>query len=144
MIGGTTLESGFLAVNEIRDPVTVCGRPHTMQENRTGPTATLLPNGSILVAGGITGNKTLQTAEILDPVTHAFTSLGKMQVARNQHTDTLLASGKVLLVGGSTDAEFLDSAELFDPNNNSFSLVGSLTQARKSHTATRLKDRESS
>ena len=60
-------------------------------------TATLLQNGQVLVAGGLTGNKTIQTAEILDPVTHAFTSLGNMQVARNQHTDTLLAERKSLI-----------------------------------------------
>ena len=93
-----------------------------------------------MVAGGITGNKTLQSAEVLDPVTHAFTSIGNMQVARNQQTDTLLADGKVLLAAGSTDATFLNSAEVFNPANNSFSPVGSLSQARKSHTATLLQN----
>ena len=103
-------------------------------------TATLLLNGKVLVAGGFTGNKTIQTAEILDPSTHAFTSLGNMQVARNQHTDTLLSDGKVLLAAGSTDTVLLKSAEVFNPANNSFTLVGSLSQARKSHTATLLED----
>jgi hypothetical protein len=111
-----------------------------MAENRSGATATLLSNGQILIAGGLTGNKTLRTAEILDPVTHAFTSLGNMQVARNQHSDTLLANGKVLLAAGSTDAVYLRSAEIFDPANNSFTPTGSLTNARKSHTATLLQD----
>jgi hypothetical protein len=103
-------------------------------------TSTLLRNGHILVTGGITGNKTLQTAEILDPGTHGFTSLGNMQVARNQHTDTLLADGRVLLAAGSTDAVFLRSAEIFDPTSNSFTLTGSLSKGRKSHTATLLQD----
>lgn len=48
VIGGTTLESGFLAVNEIWDPTTGNWSVHdTMAENRTGPTATMLPDGSI-------------------------------------------------------------------------------------------------
>jgi Kelch motif protein len=111
-----------------------------MAENRSGQTATLLLNGSILVAGGLTGNTTIQTAEILDPVTHAFTSLGNMQVARNQQTDTLLPNGKVLLAAGSTDAIFLNSAELFDPSTNLFTPTGSMATARKSHTATLLQD----
>jgi hypothetical protein len=141
VIGGTTLESGFLATNEIYDPSTTMWSVNSqMAENRSGMTATLLRNGSILVAGGLTGNLTIQTAEILDPVSHAFSSLGNMQVARNQHTDTLLANGKVLLAAGSTDAVFLNSAELFNPANNSFTLTGSLSTARKSHTATLLQD----
>jgi hypothetical protein len=140
VIGGTTLESGFLDINEVYDPnTTIWSVNSQMTENRGGPTATLLQNGSILVAGGLTGNKTIQTAEILDP-TGQFTSLGNMQVARNQHTDTLLANGKVLLAAGSTDAVFVKSAELFDPANNSFTLTGSLSNARKSHTATLLQD----
>jgi galactose oxidase-like protein len=73
-------------------------------------------------------------------VTHAFTSLGNMQVARNLHTDTLLADGRVLLAAGSTDAVFLNSAEIFNPTNNSFTLTGSLSHARKSQTATLLQD----
>jgi hypothetical protein len=141
VIGGTTLESGFLATNEIYDPnTTIWSVDSQMAENRTGMTSTLLQNGNVLVAGGLTGNKTLQTAEILDPVTHAFTSLGNMQVARNLHTDTLLADGTVLLAAGSTDAVFLNSAEIFDPASNSFTPTGSLSHARKSHTATLLQD----
>jgi hypothetical protein len=109
-----------------------------MAENRSGQSTTVLDNGQVLIAGGLTGNLTLRTAEILDPSTHVFSSLGNMQVARNQHTATLLADGKVLLAAGSTDAIYLNSAEIFDPTNNSFTLAGSLAVARKSHTETLL------
>ena len=142
VIGGTTLESGFLATNEIYNPSTTVWTQETpdMTENRSGESATLLSNGQVLVAGGLTGNKTIQTAEILDPVSHIFSSLGNMTAPRNQHTDTLLASGKVLLAAGSNDAVFENSAELFDPTSNTFSPTGSLAVARKSHTATLLQD----
>src|SRR5215831_736823 len=145
VIGGTTLEGGFLATNEIYDPATTIWSAENppMIENRSGMSATLLLNGQVLVAGGLTGNKTLQTAEILDPVTHLCSPLPNMQVPRNQHTDTLLANGKVLLAAGSTDAVFLNSAELFDPTNNSFTLTGSLSVARKSQAATLLQDNNS-
>jgi hypothetical protein len=141
MVGGTTLESGFLAVNEIRDPNTGRFTIHdTMEEKRSSATATILLNGTILVAGGITGNETLQSAEVLDPVSHVFASLGNMKVGRNQQSDTVLPDGKVLLAGGSTDSVYLNSAEVFNPTNNSFTLVGSLSQARKSHIATLLQN----
>jgi N-acetylneuraminic acid mutarotase len=140
VIGGTTKESGFLAINEIYDPASQNWSIHdTMVENRSGHTSTLL-GGNILVAGGVTGSRTLQTAEMLDPSTMTFTSVGNMTLGRNQHSDTLLPDGKVLLAGGSTDAVILDSAEVFDPANNSFAAVGSMKKLRKSHTATRLED----
>jgi len=143
VVGGTTLETGFLAVNEIWDPTSGNWSVHdTMSEGRTGPTATMLLNGQILVAGGITGNMTLQSAEEIEPGTSTFTSLGNMQVARNQHTDTLLPDGRVLLAAGSTDAVWLNSAEAFDPGTNTFIPVGNLATARKSHTATLLQDNQ--
>ncbi len=142
VIGGVTLESGFLAINEVYTPSTNTWALYdSLLENRAGHTATTLSSGNILVTGGVTGNETLQSAEILDPVTHAFTSIGNMKTARNQHRATLLNDGKVLLTAGSTDAANLATAELFDPSNNSFSLlVSKLTDPRKSHTATLLDD----
>ena len=113
-----------------------------MAENRSGHTATLLGNGRVLVAGGVTGSLTIPSAEILDPVSHAFTSLGNMISPRNQHTDTLLPDGTVLLVGGSNNSVFLNSAEIFNPATNAFSAVGNFSLARKSHTATLLLDGE--
>ena len=142
VIGGVTLESGFLAVNEIYDPAAKTWTEHgQLLEDRAGHTATALLSGNILVAGGVTGNQTLQSAEILDPVTHQFTSLGNMQVPRNQHTATLLPDGQVLITAGSTDTASLNSAEIFDPANNSFTLLGStLKDGRKNHTATLMND----
>jgi hypothetical protein len=144
VIGGTTLESGFLATNEIFDPVTKVWtiESNVMAENRSGHTATLLGNGQVFVAGGVTGSLTIPSAEILDPASHAFTSLGNMIAPRNQHTDTLLPDGTVLLAGGSNNSFFLNSAEIFNPATNAFSAVGNFSLARKSHTATLLLDGE--
>jgi hypothetical protein len=91
-----------------------------MIENRGGHTATMLQSGQIFVAGGVTGSQTLQSAEILDPVTHNFTAIGNMKTPRNQHRANLLNDGTVLLTAGSTDFINLRSNELFDPSNNSW------------------------
>src|SRR5262249_18351181 len=109
-------------------------------------TATLLPNGKVLVAGGqgISGNN-LASAELFDPadVTGSWAATGSLNKGRFFHTATLLQNGKVLVAGGrdNTGAN-LASAELFDPAGNggagSWTATGSLNSAREFHTATLL------
>ena len=65
-------------------------------------TATLLPNGKVLVAGGWNFNtlNTLASAELYDPATGTWTTTGSLANARYFHTATLLPNGKVLVAGG--------------------------------------------
>ena len=64
-------------------------------------TATLLPNGKVLVAGGFDdGFQALSSAELYDPATGTWTATGSLGTARYRHTATLLPSGKVLVAGG--------------------------------------------
>src|SRR5215510_3050877 len=58
--------------------------------------ATLLPNGKVLIAGS-------RTAEIYDPSTGAFTATGNMISDHQCQQAILLNSGKVLMAGGSAD-----------------------------------------
>src|SRR5215217_2711562 len=64
-------------------------------------TATLLGNGTVLVAGGIgsTGTST-SSAELYDPATGIWTATGSMGTAHHNHTATLLTNGNVLVAGG--------------------------------------------
>src|SRR5215831_11256327 len=66
---------------------------------RSAHTATLLPNGKVLVAGGYNGSY-LSSAELYDPGTGTWTATGSMGTARRGHTATLLPNGKVLVAGG--------------------------------------------
>jgi hypothetical protein len=80
---------------------------------RAGHTATLLPNGKVLVAAGLDSNFVpLTSAELYDPATGTWTATGSLAAARYDHTATLLPNGKVLVAGGSFA---LASAELYDP-----------------------------
>jgi YVTN family beta-propeller protein len=98
---------------------------------RAYATATRLNDGKVLLAGGTNG---LQTAEIYDPATGAWSATGGMSAPHQRHTATLLLDGRVLVVAGDGTA----TAEVYDPATGTWSSAGSLTAARTGHTATRL------
>ena len=106
---------------------------------RSWHTATLLPDGRVLIAGGNTGwgGNPLASAEIYDPATKTFSLTGNMQVARNSHVAALLADGTVLVAGGFNSGI---SAELFNPTNGTFTSVSNLNNWHVSGTATLLQD----
>ena len=111
-----------------------------MSTGRSAHTATLLPNGKVLIAGGNScffinyyQNCPLDSAEVYDAGAGTFATTGKMSVTRFSHTATLLSNGKVLVTGGH-DA----SAELYDPTSGAFATTGSMSVGRSSHTATLL------
>jgi hypothetical protein len=112
----------------------------SMTIGRWGHTATLLPSGQVLVAGGMgTGTSFLSSAELYDPVTGGWRATGPMTVGRRSHTATLLPSGKVLVAGGCCDGgAVLISAEVYDPVAGTWSPTRNMTSARSSHTATLL------
>ena len=62
-------------------------------------TATLLPTGKVLVAGG-SMHDALSSAELYDPATGTWTATGSL-APHARHTATLLPSGKVLVAGGN-------------------------------------------
>ena len=92
-----------------------------MEVERAAHTATLLPDGRVLVAGGIrTGEAALASAELYDPEQRSFIPAGEMTGLRVGHTATLLRDGRVLIVGGWDDERQLRTAELYDPATGRF------------------------
>jgi Bacterial Ig-like domain (group 2) len=131
---------------ELYDPGTgVFTSTGGMATARLGHTATLLPNGKVLIVGGVPTSLSQPTvaAEIYDPGTGTFTQTWSMGTARAGHTATPLQNGKVLITGGYTDFtngvfNASSAAELYDPVTSSFSVTGTMGAARFSHTATLL------
>ena len=119
----------------------------TMTTPRAYHTATLLPNGRVLISGGLTGvaASVLNAVEVYDPGTEGFSALTRtMNIARFVHAATLLPNGQVLITGGDDNGQTgsiraLNSAELYDPVANAFTtLNATMTTARVGHTATLL------
>ncbi|WP_367616343.1 kelch repeat-containing protein [Corallococcus exercitus] len=113
----------------------------SMTSSRYAFTATLLPNGKVLAAGGYNDDTSefVATAELYDPATGTWSQTGSMATRRAGHTSTLLPDGRVLVAGGSRGTA-LATAEVYDPASGSWSGTGSMMGARDSHTATRLPD----
>jgi hypothetical protein len=106
-----------------------------MASKRDSPTATVLLNGKVLVAGGWNPiNGPLSSAELYDPATGTWTATGSMNTARENHTATLLRNGKALVAGGHD----LSSAELYDPVTGTWTATGSMNSKHQVFTATLL------
>jgi len=91
---------------------------------RESHTATLLPDGKVLVAGGYNSSY-LSSAELYNPSNGTWTATGSMAAARGSHTATLLPDGRVLVAGDYNGSSYLSSAELYDPSNGTWTATGS-------------------
>ncbi|SFQ19559.1 RHS repeat-associated core domain-containing protein [Ralstonia sp. NFACC01] len=84
---------------------------------RSHHSATLLPDGSVLVFGGYAQDgSVVHSAELLNPTTQSFTSLGDIGlIARAGHTATVMMDGSVLITGGVSDqSTVVAQADLWD------------------------------
>lgn len=111
---------------------------------RIGHTATLLPNGDVLHAGGRGRSNTLRGDSF---VLSQFSVLADgpvpatpMLEPRHSHTAVLLPTGRVLVSGGKNASAALQSQVIFDPRTGEWLWAGDLSTARAQHTATLLLD----
>jgi hypothetical protein len=116
----------------------------SMNTGREDHTATLLQNGEVLVAGGISAaDATLASAELYSPTRGKCTVTGNMTTARYGHSAELLPNGEVLVAGGissTSNGTILGESELYNPTTGAWTKTGSLTTARYEHGAAMLTD----
>jgi hypothetical protein len=107
---------------ELYDPATGVWSATGDPGRRASHSATLLPSGQVLVAGGVNYGwdirrvDYLDTAELYDPVSGAWRPTQSMKAIRGENNAVLLTSGKVLVVGKT-------AAELYDPSTETWTVT---------------------
>jgi N-acetylneuraminic acid mutarotase len=107
---------------------------------RGAHTATLLPDGKILITGGstaysVTGGTATASAELFNPSNNTRVAANSMTVARFGHSVAMLTTGKVLLAGGNNASGTTATAELYDAVSGTWSATGAMNIARYGHTS---------
>jgi hypothetical protein len=114
LVGGFNVSNGtttYLSSGELYNPATgTFTATGSLSTARASHTATLLNNGTALVAGGFgSDGAASKSAELYNPTTGTFTKTGNLNVARANHTATLLTNGMVILASGDSSG----TAELY-------------------------------
>ena len=144
LLAGTTLFPAWFGLALAQTASPSWSYTRNLNTARAGHTATLLPNGKVLVAGGGTVATVLNSAELYDPVSGKWSVTGSLNSPRYLFTATLLSNGKVLVAGGYSSfglsAALTNTAELYDPATGTWTPTGNLNVTRTWHSAARLRN----
>jgi len=133
-----------LASAQLFDPVSTTWTPTgSMRDARSHGAATLLPDGTVLVAGGFGPGGPTPFAELFDPASGSWTATASMDMAVGRGgMFTVLQDGSVLALGrseGGSVAAFA-TPDLYDPVSGTWTMTASMDGDRAGYTATRLAD----
>ncbi len=112
-----------------------------MSEGRAAHSASLLPDGRVLLAGGLFDYTVFATSgDLYDPVANRFrASGGRINTQRAYHPAARLGTG-MMLIGGTGAQGALSSTEVYQPSSMEFFVGPALTEQRDFVAAVTLKD----
>jgi hypothetical protein len=158
LVGGLDPQGAPLATAQLFDPATgLSTELPAMASARAGAAGARLANGKILIIGGLSViditdpatffNGILNTTELFDPATNAFSAGPNIPERKVFATATLLNNGQVLVAGGLgvlpiVNIPFVsNTGYLYTTSSNSFGFFPKLfTEGRFLHNATKLND----
>src|SRR6266436_6937169 len=111
----------------------------SMQSARSGACAAVLPDGRVLVTGGLGPAGSLDTSEVFG-MNGSFSATPALAAPRSGHTCMTMLNGRVLVAGGRNEIGPVNTAEIYNPALNRWTETGVMSSARTGHTATLLKD----
>jgi hypothetical protein len=142
LVGGEGAETTAVLWDPRTNVTTATGG--RLQLPRAWHSATVLPDGTVLLAGGRRDSLLVETPELFDPATETFTPLSVQgAVPRASHTATLLTDGRVLMAGGSDGSGRALPTEIWNVQSNAVTaaaLGGETALGRTGHTATLMPD----
>ena len=141
--GGSDADGHPIARAEIFNPANNSfAKSGAMMTPRCEPTATLLPDGTVLIVGGALcadEPKPVALMEIFDPHEGKFRAAGNLIFARYDLTATLLKDGRVLLAQGyGADRNLVPQADLYNPTTGKLEAAGSMVAPRCFASVTQL------
>lgn len=145
--GGLLQSSATVASAAVFDPSARPGAQWvtagSLASARNAHSASLLPNGQVLIAGGYGSlNQNLASAELFDPSTLLWRPAGMLAKPRTNHGAVMLSNGRLFMSGGANYYldQFTASGELYDWTNGGNLPFIPLSLGRAIHTATLLPD----
>jgi len=142
---GMQAQSGnFNRTVEVFDPIkSVWTFTGEMKEERMSPKLFELPNGNVMVAGGLSGARDpLISTEIWDPNTGTFTMGPEMNRSHNEMGAVTLNDGRFMIIGGSSydkdigfQVALSQETEIFDPESETWTDAAPMAEKRANHRA---------
>ena len=148
LVGGTNVggSGDYVSTVELYSPGDrTWSTSASLPEPRGSHSATLLPDGGVLIAGGITSgtdedDRRTYVYRLLFPPLGSWTSAESITVRRFDHTATLLTEGRVLVAAGKNNPSAPVITEVYNPAVTDHDPAGPMTIGRRFHSATILPD----